>query len=97
MAVVEKFLASSSEGPQKFAIILAQEAGQLLTIDRYDSPGGNLPFEPSMRRAEDPMIAIIGATTHSCVTLLAERSQNAQSFQLGQISFSACSLCERTD
>jgi len=24
--------------------------------------------QPSMRRAEDPMIAIIGATTHSCIT-----------------------------
>jgi len=47
MAAVEKFLASSSEGPQ---------------------------WHP-----------------------LAERSQNAQSFQLGQISFSACSLCGRTD
>jgi hypothetical protein len=36
MAAVEKFLASRSEGPQKFAIILAQEAGQLLTMDRYE-------------------------------------------------------------
>ena len=36
MAAVEKFLASRSEGPQKFAIILAQEARQLLTMDRYE-------------------------------------------------------------
>jgi hypothetical protein len=36
MAAVEKFLASSSEGPQKFAIILAQEARRLLTMDRYE-------------------------------------------------------------
>ena len=33
---IERFLASSSEGPQKFAIILAQEARQLLTMDRYE-------------------------------------------------------------
>jgi len=36
MAALERFLVSSSEGPQKFAIILAQEAGQLLTMDRYE-------------------------------------------------------------
>jgi hypothetical protein len=36
MAALERFLASSSEGPQKFAIILAQEARQLLTMDRYE-------------------------------------------------------------
>ena len=50
------------------------------------SPGESLPFEPSMKRAEDQMIAIIGSTTSSCSTS-AERSQNAQSFQLGQIVF----------
>ena len=36
MTAIERFLASSSEGPQKFAIILAQEARQLLTMDRYE-------------------------------------------------------------
>jgi len=57
MAALERFLDSSSEGPQKFAIILAQEARQLLTMDRYEpraSPGGSLPFEPSMRRVNEP-------------------------------------------
>jgi hypothetical protein len=41
----------------------ATDDGPLRTAS---TPGGNLPFEPSMRRAEDPMIAIIGSTTHSC-------------------------------
>src|SRR5262249_426132 len=50
------------------------------------SPGESLPCEPSVKRAEDQMIAIMGVTTNSCSTL-AERSQNAQSFQLGQIPF----------
>jgi hypothetical protein len=36
IAALERFLASSAEGPQKFAIILAQEARQLLTMDRYE-------------------------------------------------------------
>jgi hypothetical protein len=36
MEVVMKFVTSTPEGPQKFATILAQEATQLLAMDRYE-------------------------------------------------------------
>jgi hypothetical protein len=36
LAAVEKYLTSTPEGPQKFAIILSQEAKRLLAMDRYE-------------------------------------------------------------
>jgi hypothetical protein len=36
MEVVEKFLLSMPKGPQKFALILSQEAKRLLAMDRYE-------------------------------------------------------------
>jgi len=36
MDVLVKFVTASPEGPQKFATILAQEATQLLAMDRYE-------------------------------------------------------------
>ena len=36
MTILEKFLTSTPQGPHKFAIILSQEAKQLLAMDRYE-------------------------------------------------------------
>ena len=36
LAAVEKYVTSTPEGPQKFAIILSQEAKRLLAMDRYE-------------------------------------------------------------
>jgi hypothetical protein len=36
MEVVVKFVTSTPQGPQKFAVILAQEAKHLLAMDRYE-------------------------------------------------------------
>jgi hypothetical protein len=36
MAGLVKYVTSTPEGPQKFAIILSQEAKQLLAMDRYE-------------------------------------------------------------
>ena len=36
LALVEKYLTSTPKGPQKFAIILSQEAKRLLAMDRYE-------------------------------------------------------------
>ena len=36
MAALTKFLTSTPQGPDKFAIILSQEAKQLLAMDRYE-------------------------------------------------------------
>jgi hypothetical protein len=36
LAVLAKYVTSTPEGPQKFAIILSQEAKQLLAMDRYE-------------------------------------------------------------
>jgi hypothetical protein len=36
LPVLEKFLTSTPKGPQKFAIILSQEAKRLLAMDRYE-------------------------------------------------------------
>jgi hypothetical protein len=59
MGVVEKFLASSPEGPQKFAMRKRLDSYWRWTaMNGEHSPGENLPFEPSMRPA-DQMIAII--------------------------------------
>ena len=36
MAALEKFVASTPQGPHKFAMILSQEAKRLLAMDRYE-------------------------------------------------------------
>jgi hypothetical protein len=36
LPVLERYLTSTPKGPQKFAIILSQEAKQLLAMDRYE-------------------------------------------------------------
>src|SRR5262249_14115914 len=49
-----KNLTSMPAGPQKFALILSQEAKQLLAMDRYERRalyGAILPSESLMRRA----------------------------------------------
>ena len=36
LAALVKYVTSTPEGPQKFAIILSQEAKELLAMDRYE-------------------------------------------------------------
>ena len=36
LPVLERYLTSTPKGPQKFAIVLSQEAKRLLAMDRYE-------------------------------------------------------------
>ena len=71
------FLTSAPQGPQKFAIILAQETKQLLAMDRYE------------RRALSRRNFAVRAFDETrrgeqlLVVTWAERSQNSQCFQGG--------------
>jgi hypothetical protein len=83
---VEDFAASLKsmpQGPHKFATILLQEAKQLLAMDRYEQralsrrKSAIRAFDETRRRQTD----CNNQSTLLTVVLLAERSQNAQSFQ----------------
>jgi hypothetical protein len=77
------FLKSTPQGPHKFATILSHEAKQLLAMDRYERralsrrKSAIRAFDGTRRRPTD--CNRLKRMTYSCI--VAERSQNAQSFQ----------------
>jgi hypothetical protein len=75
LALIEKYLTSTPKGPQKFAIILSQEAKQLAAMDRYEQSALSRRKAAIQAFDEAKASGLQCARVQSQVATSAERSQ----------------------